>query len=65
VYPPPAHQLKDVGRWPAEPPTPTPLDPVKFSASVNRMCSVTGEPYVLVPPKGKGKGKERKTRGKK
>jgi murein DD-endopeptidase MepM/ murein hydrolase activator NlpD len=58
--PEPAHQLKDVGRWGAEPPSPTPVDPAKFSAVVARMCSLTGEPYVLSPPKTKGKGKSRK-----
>lgn len=39
VQPTAAHQLRDVGRWPAEPPVPVPLDPARFRASVDHVCA--------------------------
>lgn len=39
VAPPPAHQLRDLGRWPAEPAEPAPIDPQRFRQSVEHLCA--------------------------
>ncbi|MES1171870.1 MAG: M23 family metallopeptidase [Bacteroidota bacterium] len=36
--PTPAHQLRDVGRWPAEPAEPAAVDPARFRVSVSHLC---------------------------
>ena len=38
VMPPGAHQLKDIRRWPAEPTTPTGIDPARFQAAILHLC---------------------------
>ncbi len=38
VAPPPAHQLRDLRRWPAEPPEPKDIDPARFRLSVEHLC---------------------------
>ena len=41
--PPPAHDLRSVERWGAEPPSPEPIDPVKFRASLAYLCGKNAE----------------------
>lgn len=36
--PPAAHQLRDLGRWPAEPAEPKEIDPARFRLSVEHLC---------------------------
>lgn len=53
VQPQAAHQLRDVGRWPAEPAVPVPLDPARFRASVDHVCARSqagAEKAAQVPP---------------
>jgi murein DD-endopeptidase MepM/ murein hydrolase activator NlpD len=38
VTPPPAHQLRDLSRWPAEPPEPVEIDPIRFRLGVEHLC---------------------------
>jgi murein DD-endopeptidase MepM/ murein hydrolase activator NlpD len=38
VTPPAAHQLTDVGRWPAEPAVPPNIDPARFAAAIDHLC---------------------------
>lgn len=37
--PTPAHQLRDVNRWPVEPESPATVDPTRFRVSVDHMCA--------------------------
>jgi murein DD-endopeptidase MepM/ murein hydrolase activator NlpD len=40
VEPKPAHQLRNVATWPAEPATPAEIDPEKFRVAFARLCAV-------------------------
>jgi murein DD-endopeptidase MepM/ murein hydrolase activator NlpD len=40
VEPKPAHQLRNVATWPAEPPTPAEIDADKFRVAFARLCAV-------------------------
>jgi len=44
VAPPPAHQLRDVHRWPGEPATPAAIDPARFRQSVDHLCARGSQP---------------------
>ncbi|MEP6654718.1 MAG: M23 family metallopeptidase [Myxococcales bacterium] len=39
MAPPPAHQLADLSRWPAEPPEPAAIDPQRFRLTVEHLCT--------------------------
>jgi murein DD-endopeptidase MepM/ murein hydrolase activator NlpD len=39
AQPAPAHQLRDVNRWPAEPDSPATIDPVRFRVAVDHLCA--------------------------
>jgi len=39
AQPAPAHQLRDVNRWPAEPDSPAAIDAVRFRVSVDHLCA--------------------------
>ncbi|MBC8133689.1 MAG: M23 family metallopeptidase [Deltaproteobacteria bacterium] len=39
VAPPPAHQLRDLTRWPAEPAEPSQIDPERFRQTVEHLCT--------------------------
>jgi hypothetical protein len=39
VAPPHCHELESLERWPAEPPTPDPIDPAKFREAVGYLCA--------------------------
>jgi murein DD-endopeptidase MepM/ murein hydrolase activator NlpD len=43
VEPKPAHQLRNLATWPAEPPVPTEIDDVRFHAAFAHLCSVDAE----------------------
>lgn len=58
VAPPAAHQLRDLGRWPAEPAEPKEIDPARFRLSVDHLCE--RPKYTVVRTgavKATGKGK--------
>jgi len=67
VAPPAAHQLRDLGRWPAEPAEPKEIDPARFRLSVDHLCE-RPKYGVAAPVKAAGKsradksGKSRKGR---
>jgi murein DD-endopeptidase MepM/ murein hydrolase activator NlpD len=57
VAPPAAHQLRDLGRWPAEPTEPKEIDPVRFRLAVEHLCErpkySVARPANAVASKGK------------
>src|SRR5258708_27936286 len=41
VEPLPAHQLRDMSTWPAEPPVPAPIDEIRFHEAFAYLCNVS------------------------
>lgn len=55
VAPPAAHQLRDLGRWPAEPAEPKEIEPTRFRLAVEHLCE--RPKYTVAGRAGKVAGK--------